>query len=232
MTRAYEELDHHQTPLGELILRRRAMPGASTEPVYEITLGGAFLMSCLVNDSERALSRAALDCRGEGSWDVLVGGLGLGYTAQAALDDPRVRDLTVVEVLPEVIAWHERGLVPLGETLAADPRCHLVADDFFSRIEDPATPAYDVVLVDIDHSPEALLHSAHGRFYERGGLEKLHDHLKPGGVFALWAGFAADPDFVARLEDVFGHAEAEHVRFYNPHVDSEDVNAIYVAQRA
>lgn len=232
MTAAYEELDHHQTPLGELILRRRRLPGRGDEDVYEITLGGAFLMSSLVNESEVALARLALDALGrDGTWDVMVGGLGLGHTAKAALDDPRVRELTVVEVLPEVIAWHERRLVPLGARLCADPRCRLVADDFFGRVEDPATPAYDAILVDIDHSPEALLHAAHGRFYRRGGLEKLLAHVRPGGVFALWAGAAADPEFLARLESVFGTAYAEHVRFYNPHVDREDVNAIYVAKR-
>ena len=231
MTTSYEELDHHQTPLGELVLRRRRMPGAGDTPVFEITLGGAFLMSSLVNDSERALARLALDARGEGTWDVLVGGLGLGYTAEAALADPRVRHVTVVELLPEVIAWHERGLVPLGEALTASPRCELVADDFFGRIDDPQTPSYDVILVDIDHSPEALLHAAHGRFYRRGGLERLFAHLRPGGVFALWAGAAADPEFLERLESVFGTAHADHVRFFNPHVDREDVNAIYVARR-
>lgn len=231
VTRAYEELDHHQTPLGELVLRRRRVPGAGDEPVYEITLGGAFLMSSLVNESERALSKFALDVRGEGAWDVLVGGLGLGYTALEALEDPRVRDVTIVELLPEVIAWHERGLVPLGPTLTSDPRCRFVADDFFGRIEDDETPSYDVIVVDIDHSPEALLHSAHGRFYRQGGLEKLYAHVRPGGVFALWAGAAADPAFLGRLEAVFGTAHADHVRFYNPHVDREDLNAIYVAQR-
>ena len=232
MTSAYEELDHHQTPLGELVLRRRRVPGAGDDPVYEITLGGAFLMSSLVNESERALSRRALDLRGHGAWEVLVGGLGLGYTAQEALQDERVRSVTVVELLPEVIGWHERGLVPLGPVLMADPRCLCVADDFFGRMEDPATPSYDVILVDIDHSPEALLHAAHGRFYERGGLEKLHAHVRPGGVFALWAGAAADRAFLARLEGVFGRAHAEEIRFYNPHVDRDDINAIYVAQRA
>ena len=231
MSTAYQELDHQQTPLGELILRRRRIPGGGDVDVYEITLGGAFLMSSLVHDSESAMTRLALEERGPGSWDVLVGGLGLGYTAKAALDDERVREVTIVELLPEVVAWHERGLVPLGRELSDDARCRFVADDFFGRLEDPTTPAYDVILVDIDHSPEALLHSAHGRFYEQRGLEHLRDHLRPGGVFALWSGVAADGEFLGRLQKIFEGAWAENVRFFNPHVDREDVNSVYVAQR-
>ncbi len=229
----FEELDHHATPLGDLVLRRRTLPGSEREPVYEVTLGGAFLMSSLVHDSESDLARLALDARGDGRWRVLVGGLGLGYTARAALDDPRTDAVTVVELLPEVIGWHERGLLPLGRALVEDPRCRLVADDFYAVVgEAPLSPpAWDVVLVDIDHSPEALLHRAHARFYTEAGLEALRAQLRPGGVFALWAGVAPDPSFVRTLQQVFGEAWAELVRFENPSVERPDTNTIYLARR-
>nr|MDT0667589.1 spermidine synthase [Micromonospora sp. DSM 115978] len=126
--------------------------------------------------------------------DVVVGGLGLGYTAQAALDDARVRSLVVVEALEPVIGWHERRLVPLGAGLTTDPRCRIVHGDFFSMVSDacgfdPTDPGrrFHAVLLDVDHSPDHLLQPAHAAFYEPAGLRRLASRLHPGGVFALWS---------------------------------------------
>ena len=63
---------------------------------------------------------------------MVVGGLGLGYTARAALENAAVRSLIVVDALAEVIEWHEQGLLPLGKELTGDPRCRLVHGDFFA----------------------------------------------------------------------------------------------------
>jgi hypothetical protein len=86
LVKALEELDYHQTPLGELILRRRLSPSAPGEPVYEVKLNDEMLMSSVVNASERAMARLALELLADRPCDVLVGGLGLGYTAAAALE--------------------------------------------------------------------------------------------------------------------------------------------------
>ncbi len=107
---------------------------------------------------------------------MVVGGLGLGYTAQTVLENPQVRSLVVVEALPEVIEWHQRGLVPVGPVLTADPRCRLVHGDFFALAAspglDPDDPErrFDAVVVDIDHSPRHLLHPSHAGFYAADGL--------------------------------------------------------------
>jgi spermidine synthase len=227
----YEELDHHTTPLGDLVLRKRRLPD-HPEPVFEITLGGAFLMSSLVCESEVALADLALDALGRDRASVLVGGLGLGYTAKAALDHPGSSDVTVVEMLPEVIAWHRRGLLPLGTVLVESSRCRLVLDDFYAAVSGPREGGrtWDVVLVDIDHSPEALLHTAHAAFYTTEGLARTRRNLSDGGVLAVWAGFAADPAFVERLGDVFEEAWAEEVCFHNPSVARDDVNTVYLAR--
>jgi hypothetical protein len=134
----FEEIDFQPTPLGDLALRRRIVASLEDTEVYEITLGGGFLMSSLFTAVEIALADLALNGR-EGPLDVVVGGLGLGYTAQAALQYPAVRSLAVVEVLSPVIEWHRRGLVPLGPILTADPRCRFLHGDFFARAADPAT---------------------------------------------------------------------------------------------
>ncbi len=171
MSRSFEELARHQTPMGELMLRRRLEPTLLVD-VFEVKLGDEFLMSSLFTAGEEALTQLGLAaCRGD-ELDVVVGGLGLGYTARAALSDPRVRSLHVIDALAEVIEWHRRHLVPLGAELTDDPRCHLTHGDFFSLVAagtplHPAGPTcFDAILVDIDHSPRHLLHPDHASFYE------------------------------------------------------------------
>ncbi len=234
---AFEELDHRTTPLGELILRRRALPGHAGLEVYEVKLNDDLLMSSLVNESEHALAQLAIPQAGDGPFDVLVGGLGLGYTAWAALGYERVRSVTVVELLPEVIRWHDEGLGPLGRQLAADTRCRLLRGDFFvlatdESVADVLHPAggYGAILVDIDHAPDALLHAGHAHFYERPALEAVARRLAPGGVFALWSTGAANEGFLDNLHAVFPWVEAERIEFFNPLADRDEVNTVYLAR--
>jgi spermidine synthase len=234
----YEELDIAQTPLGELLLRRRRLPGPTDVEVYEVKLDGALLMSSLVNESELALADIAIPQVGDGPFDVLVGGLGLGYTAWAALGDDRVRGVTVIELLPEVIGWHERGLGPLGRQLASDGRCRLMQGDFFVLATDPSVadllhPAegYGAILVDIDHAPDAVLHRSHAAFYAEPALRALATRLAPGGVFALWSTGGANAAFVDVLRAVFPEVRTHAIEFFNPLDDRDEVNTIYVARR-
>ncbi len=236
MSLNFEELDFAQTRLGELILRRRRALSLEGEPFYEVKLAGSFLMSSLVNASEIALTERGLAALQPGSWDVVVGGLGLGYTAAAALDDPAVESLLVVEFLPEVISWHTRNIVPLGETLTTDERCRLVQGDFFELARNPdgfdrEAPGrrFDAVLLDIDHSPDGLLHSSHADLYQPEGLRRLAAHLRPGGVFALWSSEPPEPAFTDKLGAVFATAVAHAVQFENPLLGRDDVNTVYVA---
>src|ERR1700675_1779666 len=113
----FEELDYQPTELGELTLRRRRMLSLEGAEVFEIKLGERFLMSSLFTKVEIALAELALAELQADSLDVVVGGLGLGYTARAALQNPAVQSVVVVEALPAVIDWHRRGLVPLGTQL-------------------------------------------------------------------------------------------------------------------
>src|SRR5437588_112805 len=133
MSRDFEELDYRETPLGELILRRRRMLSLGGIEIYEVKLGEAFLMSSLFHEVEEALAHLGLgELKGK-SWDVVVGGLGLGYTAAAALEHGEVASLLIVDVLQPVIEWHQRGLVPLGDKLTGDRRTKMVKADVFAR---------------------------------------------------------------------------------------------------
>jgi spermidine synthase len=115
MSLDFEEIDYRQTPMGELVLRRRREPRLGNREVYEIKLGDEFLMSSLFTDGEVALADLGLAAAAGHDLDVVVGGLGLGYTADAVLRHDSVRSLIVVEFLEGVIDWHHQGLLPLGK---------------------------------------------------------------------------------------------------------------------
>src|SRR5258707_2517354 len=132
----FQELDWQETPIGEISLRRRVEPTLGVE-VYEVKLGDEYLMSSLFTVAEVELARLGLAALDGTDLDVVVGGLGLGYTARAVLDDPRVRSLTVVELLDAVIGWHRDALLPLAAELTGDPRTRLVAGHFFAAAADP-----------------------------------------------------------------------------------------------
>jgi spermidine synthase len=234
----FEELDYRATPIGALSLRRRREPSLGVD-VFEIKLGDEHLMSSLFTASEIALARLGLaELLGTGL-DVVVGGLGLGYTAQAVLEHESVKSLVVVEALDAVIGWHETGLLPLGPQLTDDSRCRFVCGDFFTMAGsaeglDPVTPGrqFDAILVDIDHSPDFLLNPSNAAFYEAAGLRCLSAHLRPSGVFGLWSNEAPDAKFTARLADVFTHARSVPVTFHNPLQDRDFTQTVYLAQTA
>jgi spermidine synthase len=233
MALRFEELDWQATPFGDISLRRRREPTLGVD-VHEVLLGDEYLMSSLFTIAEVELARLGLAaCRGD-ALDVVVGGLGLGCTARAALQDERVRALHVVEALDAVVGWHERGLLPLSADLTEDPRCTLVTADFFSTVGAGVAPAagpqrWHAVLLDIDHSPRHVLAPGNAALYEVEGLRRLHGLLHPGGVFALWSDDPPDEDFLSALRAVFTTARAHDVWFDNPLTGGRSANTVYVA---
>jgi len=231
-----EELDWQQTPMGELTLRRRHDPLVDVE-VYEVKLGDEYLMSSLFTLAEEELARLGLDAVTGENLQVLVGGLGLGYTAVTALDDARVASMTVVDALPAVIDWHERLLLPVSARLVGDPRTRLALGDFFAWMRDDAGPSrvssaastYDAILLDVDHSPRHQLDPSHADLYTVDGLRGLRGHLTEHGVFALWSDDPPDDEFMAVLSTVFPGARAQVVRFDNPLTGGISANTVYVA---
>jgi spermidine synthase len=238
MSMMFEELDYRPTPMGVLTLRRRRKPGTDID-IFEIKLGDEFLMSSAFTAAEIALADIGLASLTGSGLDVVVGGLGLGYTAQAVLAHEKVDSLVVIDALPEVIEWHQAGLIPIGRELSADGRCRLVHGDFFKMATstdghlDPDAPGrrFDAILVDIDHAPDNLLHPSHAVLYTAAGLRRLSEHLKPGGVFALWSNDPPEAAFTAVMESVFGAVTAHVVAFDNLNADEEVSNTVYVGTR-
>ncbi len=238
MSLMYEELDFRPTPIGDLMLRRRRLIQLGGLDIYEVKLGEYFLMSSLFHEAEVELSRLGLALLEKEDLDVVVGGLGLGYTAVAALEDPRIKSLVVVEYLEGVIEWHQNGLVPLGKTLTDDSRCRLVHADFFalsrnvSKSFDPQNPEnkHDAILLDIDHAPTNVLHQTNTRFYTEKGLRELAQHLKPGGVFGLWADGFPEASFTDLLSTVFESSTSHTIEFDNPITGGNSEGTVYVAR--
>jgi len=236
----FEELDFQETPLGEISLRKRSEPRLDNILIYEVKMNEEFLMSSLFVEAELQLAHlglAAIADRFSGNkLNVIVGGLGLGYTAVAALENPSVASLKVIDVMAPVIDWHKRGLVPMAEKLTGDARCELVLGDFF-EIATAETQGFaeanqdqkvHAVLLDIDHSPSFLLSAGNGAFYTQQGLQAMADKILPGGVFGLWSDEKPDERFIQLLESVFSSVESHVVRFPNPYTQKESTNTVYL----
>ena len=235
----FAELDYQETPLGAISLRRRSEPRLGGKVLYEVKLGEEFLMSSLFVEAEEELAALALQSLDAEELDVVVGGLGLGYTAAEALANEAVRSLLVIETMAPVISWHRLGLVPLGDKLALNSRCSLVHGDFFKLAAssggfDPDSPGrlFHAVLLDIDHSPSHWLDMGNSTFYTDSGLTALAASLHPGGVFGLWSNDPPDEAFVSLLGEVFASAKLHLVTFANPYTGGESSNTIYFAYKA
>ncbi len=236
MTRRLEELDWQQTPIGAISLRRRL--DSVLGEVFEAKLDDEYLMSTAFTASESELSRVGLSMLDGEGWRVLVGGLGLGYTAVTALEDPRVASVNVVEALGPVIDWHRRGLLPVSEGLMDDPRTVLTHADFFAvvagRADAPGVTGerFDAVLLDVDHTPSHVLDESHRPFYTVAGLERMREFLSPGGVLGVWSDDPPDDAFMTALGRVFVDVTAQVVTFPNPLTRGESSCTVHLARRA
>ena len=223
-----EILAYETTPLGDLCLRRRELLSRPGTIVTEITLNHELLMSSYNTVSERALAALALARHPGRDLSVLVGGLGLGYTANEVLQSARVRRVEVIEFLPEVVGFLREGLVPLSPELLADPRFGVRGGDVYAMLRGPARERWDLVLIDVDHSPEEHLGASNVSFYTESGLARAKQHLAPGGILAVWSYSESSP-FVDALRAVFAVVETVAVSFVNDLVDEEQTDWLFVA---
>ena len=224
--REFEVIDHVESPLGVFILRRRSAP---VPGVIELTLEHQLLMSSAVTVSECELATRAIAMHGGSDLDVVIGGLGLGYTSKAALDSDRVARVEVVELIQGVIAWFSSGVIPLGKELVGDARFHAIQGDVFEHLRQPPTRTWDVLLMDVDHSPCERLGTSSDSFYSHGSLVLTARHLKPGGVFGVWS-TSASPAFEAELRKAFDEVRVEPIEFFNETVGVQETNWLFLAK--
>lgn len=223
----FEILAYEETPLGLLCLRRREILSQPGTLVTEVTLNHEFLMSSYLTASERALTELGLErVLGGEELRVLIGGLGLGYTAASALDSVMVNHVEVVEFLPQVISWLDSGLVPLAERLNADERLEVTHGDIYERLSRPGDQEFELIAIDVDHSPEDVLGEQSQGFYSREGLTRAKSHLTKGGVLGVWSYDESSP-LLANMKEVFGTVTVEKVTVMNDLINEEQTDWLF-----
>jgi spermidine synthase len=224
-----EILAYETTPLGDLCLRRRELLSGPGTVITEITLDHQLLMSSHNTVSERALATEALARHSGHELSVLIAGLGLGYTAAAVLQSERVERLEVIELFPAVVGFLRDGLVPLSSELLADARFGVHEGDAYAMLHREAVERWDLVLIDVDHSPEDHLGMGNEAFYTRSGLVRAKNHLAPGGILAVWS-YADSSPFVEALHAAFDVVEVVSVRYVNDLVDEDHTDWLFLAR--
>jgi len=222
-------LGYETTPLGYLCLRRRELLSRPGTVITEITLDHQLLMSSHNTVSERALATEALARHPSDDLSVLVAGLGLGYTAAAVLESARVERLEVIEFLPAVVGFLKEGLLPLSSELLGDARFGVREGDGYALLHGQAIERWDLVLIDVDHSPGDHLGAGNESFYTRSGLVRAKGHLAPGGILAVWS-YADSSPFVDALHAVFAVVEVVPVSYVNDLVDEEHTDWLFLAR--
>lgn len=196
-----EVLARIQTPTGDWQLQRR-------DAHYEIICNGVFLMASYNRESDRQLARLALDRISADHLDILVAGLGIGYTLQAALEDSRVQRVDIVEVEPLVVEWHRRFFAPLCGSPLEDARTRVIVSDL---MEVPlASRSYGAILLDTDNGPGWLVTPTNARIYAPEAVGRFLNALTPGGILAFWSAERA-PGFAQKLSAVVGPVEEVEV---------------------
>jgi len=187
---------------GECVLQKR--DEGNGDVVYELILNGKLLMDSREHASEEALANIGLgECSGD-ELEVLVGGLGFGFTLQAVLSDPRVARAVVVELEPLLVSFLARADVRAGLPAPdlADPRVVVQVENVRDWIAAAEPGCYDVILLDVDNGPESLSAAGNLALYSEAGLRQCRAALRPGGVLAIWSSEPA-PEYLRRLEACF-----------------------------
>ncbi|MFE0514368.1 spermidine synthase [Streptomyces sp. NPDC058964] len=198
-------LDRREGPYGEVVLRRHG-------ELLQIIANGCFLMDTSDGRSERLLVDAAYDALdGRPEPDVLIGGLGVGFSLAHAAADPRWGRITVVEREPAVIGWHRGGpLSPLSAAALADPRTEIVEADLVSHVHETSA-TYDALCLDIDNGPGWTVGEDNKGLYSPAGLADCARVLTPGGVLAVWSA-QPSPEFEGTLRNAgFQHVRTEEI---------------------
>jgi spermidine synthase len=213
-----EVLDRVGTPRGELVLRR-------VGDDLEIVSNGVFLMDTRDGRSERALVREAVTAHGSPR-DLLIGGLGVGFSLDEAVAQTELITIDVVEVEPVLVDWHRTFLAARTSDALADPRVRVVLADVAVHLTGhPA--AYDVVCLDVDNGPDWTVTEANAGLYDEAGLGRCLAALRPGGVLAVWSASPA-PTYEALLR---GHLDDVRVLTVEAYVERGGPDVVYLGRR-
>lgn len=179
---------------------------------FMILLDRNELMSSRMSGSEEAL--AVMSCERleqRPAPHMLIGGYGMGFTLRSALAALGAdAQLTVAELVPEIIQWARGPMVDLAAGCLDDPRVRLIEADVVGVIAD-GNSTYDAILLDVDNGPDGLTRNGNDRLYSMKGLAAAKAALKPGGILAVWSA-APDNVFAKRLSSAGFSVEEVAVR--------------------
>jgi len=197
---------------------------------FSMNLNGQELMHSKAVASERMMGSLGLERHRPGeSLRILIGGLGLGFTLQAVLESTGKGSVVdVVELLPEVILWNRKHLEDLNGRLLADTRVKVLADDVNHFIRSASDSSYDVILLDIDNGPIAMVNKMNSHLYSNSGCKAIRSALASGGRAILWSA-GPDPAFANRLQQAGLKVRAVPARTHES--AKRAAYTLYVAER-
>jgi spermidine synthase len=190
---------------------------------YFLYLGGEMLMGGKYHESEEAL--ATIGCRALHDQErprILIGGLGMGFTLRAVLDEVGpAAEIVTAELSEVVIRWNQPG-EPLADAPGCpveDPRSLIAQQDLCELIRESDPEAFDAILIDTDNEPHALSYSGNDSLYTLEGLTRIRRALRPGGILGFWFlrapvefdRFLNDAGFSSRRYDVPGGKGGDHL---------------------
>ena len=195
---------------------------------YSIRVDNYELMNSRVHGSEDALAtRALARLPDRSAIRVLIGGLGMGFTLLAVLEEVGAKSEVVVsELVPAVVRWHRGPLAGVSAGALDDPRVAIREEDVASIIRAERN-VWDAILLDVDNGPQALTSKGNDRLYSMTGLRASYDALRPGGILAIWSS-GPDAAFLRRLQQA--GFEAEEIRARS-HRAKGSMYVIWVAKR-
>ncbi len=170
---------------------------------YSIRVNGFELMNSRMFSSEKRLAElSCIEIAKRKKANVLIGGLGMGYTLAASLksldEDARI---TVSELVPSVVEWNKGELGKLAEHPLKDSRVTVLVEDVVKVIKNSKS-SFDAILLDVDNGPDGLTNEGNDRLYSLSGLSRIKQALKPGGVVAIWSA-GQDQNFTKKLKKSF-----------------------------
>ena len=216
----YFEVARDESERGEIVLRERRQPADAADPaadsaahetarapvVLELRVNGIFVMDTAEISSEKGLATAALQ-QVENPRNVVVGGLGLGFTMHEVLADSRIEKLVVVELEDALVQWMRDGTVPHGPSYLADERLTVMTADIRVAMAEATPASYDLVLLDVDNGPGFLVYDDNAAIYEREFLTQTRQCLRPGGALVIWSAAQSEP-LGREMDGAFGNVVA------------------------
>ena len=205
-------IERETTDQSELCLRE-IQEGRRTE--YEIIMNGVFIMASYNRlSSEQLVNKPMERLKFQHDVHILIGGLGMGFSAKEACSFPYISHIDVVEIESIIIGWNRTYFSENNHGCLDDPRIHMIVEDFYDYVmETPNT--YDLICMDIDNGPGLLVKETNQRVYQPSFFRGIKEIMEPHGIFSIWA-YDKDEDLVGRIKKIFPNCSVEEVVEKNP----------------